>query len=129
MLGSEVLVLYPLELIQFKELGDYPHIDANIGKIIIPGRSAGRNFELFQKAASAGGGGPVTASPAAKAEEATPPRALTPSLEDKEVTPPRTSALTATHVLHVFGLTSSEYYYGVSRYYMRNAWENLGWEG
>ena len=61
----------------------------------------------------------------AKAEEATPPRALAPTLEDEEANPPRTAASTATRVLHVFGSTSSDYYYGVSRYYKKNAWEKL----
>ena len=94
-------VLYPLELIGSKGLGGYHHIDANISKIIIPGRCAGHNFELLKKAVGAGGGGRVAVSPAAKDEEATPPRALAPTLEDEEATPPRTAALTATRVLHV----------------------------
>ena len=83
-------VLYPLELIRSKGLGGYHHVDANIGKIIVPGRSAGRNFELFEKAAAAGGGGPAPTSLAAKALAWH--MALTPSLEDEEATPPRALA-------------------------------------
>ena len=59
-------VLYPIELIRSRGLGGYHHVDANIGKIIVPGRSAGRNFELFEKAVVDGDGGPVDASPGAK---------------------------------------------------------------
>lgn len=38
---------------------------------------------------------------------------------------PKRARTAPTRVLHVFGSTSSEYYHGVSRYYMKNAWENL----
>lgn len=44
--------LFPLELIRSKGAGGYHHVDANIGKIIVPGRSAGRNFDIFAKTAN-----------------------------------------------------------------------------
>ena len=52
-------MLYPLKLIRSKGLGGYHSIDANIGKLIVPGRSAVCNFELFDKAAAGGGVSPL----------------------------------------------------------------------
>ena len=122
-------VLYPLELIRSKGMRGYHHVDANIGKIIVPGKSAGRNFELFEKAAAASGG----AADAAAVADASPPYPLAESpapaaaasSDDEDSPSPRTTAARPMRVLHIFGSTTSEYYYGVSRYYVKSAWENL----
>lgn len=114
-------VLYPLELIRNKGQKGYHHVDANIGKIIVPGKSPGRNFKLFENAAS--DVATITTSESSPVPVAEAPAPAAASSDDEDAT--TTTPTRKTRVLHVFGSTSSEYYYGVSRYYVKSAWENL----
>jgi D-alanine-D-alanine ligase len=99
-------MLFPLELIRTKGLAaGFHHVDANIGKIIVPGKSPGRNYELFQSF--------VTQSSSMKDNGQ-----IHQSLPDVEKTIQKC-------VLHMFGSTSSEYYEGVSTYYVKTAVSNL----